>query len=117
MDEIMKEEPEHLSILSSITKNLMVNKERSRETIIYRIAMTLFHSGRYWENHILKILDEPVRVYLNLASNKSFQKNYDGIWELIEKRKNRMIKANFIKTLICFLIGGYLYYKNLEVEE
>lgn len=116
-DEILKEEPMNLDIISSLTKNLIDNEKKSKETIIYRIAMTLYHSDRFWESHILKILNDPMRVYLSLASNKKFQEEYDEIWNLINKKKSRMIKANFIKTLLCFLIATYLYYNNLDEVE
>lgn len=112
LGEISDEENENLRLISSITKNLIEKKKRCKETIIYRIAMTLYHSDRYWESHIFKFLDDPINIYLKLSTNTKFQKNYENIWTSIERKKDRILKANYIKTLICFIFATYLYYKN-----
>jgi len=112
LGEISDDENENLRLISSITKNLIENKKRCKETIIYRIAMTLYHSDRYWESHIFKFLNDPINIYLKLSINTKFQKNYEKIWESIEDKKDRVLKGNYVKTLICFVFATYLYYKN-----
>lgn len=117
LKEIGDEENENLSLISKITKNLIENKERCKETIIYRIAMTLYHSSRYWDSHILKFLNDPINIYLKLSTNNKFQKIYEPIWKSIEKRKDRMSKTNYLKTLLCFIFATYLFYKNEVFED
>lgn len=115
LEEIEKEKDDIILTITSLTKNLIKKKERCRETIIYRIAMTLFHSGRYWDTHIFRLFDDPMSIFLKLSTNYLFQKEYPKIWESINNNKqDRLVKANQLKTLLCFLISTYFYYKNEE---
>lgn len=115
LGELEKENEDNFITIASLTKNLIKKKERCKETIIYRIAMTLYHSGRYWDNHVFKLFDDPMSIFLKLSTNYLFQKEYPKIWESISNNKqDRLVKANQLKTLICFLISTYFYYKNEE---
>lgn len=109
-EEIKNFENEDIKLLYSLAKDLIETRNRCRESIIYRLAMTLYHSGRYWGNHVIEILDDPTNIYLKLSSNTKFQEQYHSIWLKIKEKKDRLIKANFTMTLTCFLLATYLYY-------
>lgn len=111
-EQITNESLEEYILLSSLVKELIDFKNRCRESIIYRIAMTLYHSSRYWDSHIIDILDDPISVYFKLSSNTIFQEKYPDLWETINLKRNRMLRTNFMKTLICFLMATFLYYNN-----
>lgn len=111
-EQITDENSEEYKLLSSLVKELIDFKNRCKESIIYRIAMTLYHSARYWDSHIIDILDDPISVYFKLSSNEVFREKFPDLWKIINLKRNRALRANFMKTLICFLMATYLYYKN-----
>jgi len=116
-DEIINpigDQVEDINLLRNLTRELIESESRCRENIIYRLAMALYHSDRFWDEHIIRVIDDPVEIYYKLSSNPDFKEGeYSIIWKIISEIRDRKFKTQFIKTLICFLLATYLYYSQL----
>ena len=108
------EQVEDISLLKNLAKELILSESRCRENMIYRLAMTLYHSDRYWDEHIVRVIDDSVEIYYKIYSSPSFKEGeYSVIWKMINGIKDRKFRTQFVKTLICFLLATYLYYSQL----
>ena len=47
----LREKLDSQSLLKSITNKLVSAKQKDKSTLIYRIAMTIYHSSKYWINN------------------------------------------------------------------
>jgi len=95
------------SILISITRSVIKDESMDRDTIIYRLAMMLYHSAPLAGGSIIETLEDPGYIYLNLMEDQE-------IANLIKKKSEKtkfFVTEEFVKTFICFVISSYIYYR------
>jgi len=105
------EEVNNNKTLSFIAKELVASGDKDKDSIIYRLAMTIFHSERSGPS-CLKALENPFDTYIKISEDASFQKDYP---EFLAKMKNKPTPAIelVMKTFMCFAAAAYLYFKAL----
>lgn len=103
LDEVERKE----TILIPITKVLVNSKTFDNNTIIYRLAMMIYHAKRNAGAQIIESIEDPGFIYLKLMQDQKIKKLFEEL--LIERPFLSAI--DLTKTLICFIIGAYLFYK------
>lgn len=78
-----------------------------RDTIIYRLAMMVYHSAPLAGSPVIESVEDPGYVYLNLMEDTEIASLFE---DKFEKSKFMATEA-FTKTFICFAIASYVYYK------
>ncbi|MCL4435180.1 MAG: hypothetical protein M1503_07700 [Thaumarchaeota archaeon] len=100
MDEIMQKH----DLLTGIVNVVNSQGNMDKDTITYRLAMTIYHSKRLAGKSLITSLDDPGAIYLKAAGNPRLK-------PLIEEMgsKYKMVPTiELVKTLMCFLIASYI---------
>lgn len=95
------------SLLISIAKNVIRDKSMDRNTIIYRLAMMIYHAASLAGAPVIETVEDPGHIYLTLMEDKTIA----GLFEEKLKKSKLADTPTFTKTFICFAIAGYIYYK------
>lgn len=103
IDSVRRNEP----ILVSIAKSVIRDKSMDRDTIIYRLAMMLYHATPLAGGQAIEALDDPGLIYLNLMEDPEM---VNLITDKTEKSK-LLPTDEFVKTFICFVTASYIYTK------
>lgn len=106
------EEVEKEKALFSIAKDVIKSNSKDPDSIIYRLAMTIFHSARLTEKPAIPSIEEPGDLYLALTQSEKLVEKYPLILENLEKLPIPARAPN-MKTLMSFLIASYIYFKTL----
>lgn len=106
LDQIKIREP----LLISIAKSVIKDKTMDRNTIIYRLAMMLYHSASLAGAPLIELLEDPGYIYLKLMEDKTIA----GLFEEKLKKSKLADTSSFTKTFICFAIAAYIYYKAIS---
>jgi len=80
-----------------------------RDTVIYRLAMMIYHSAPLAGGPLIESVEDPGYIYLNLMEDEE-------IGSLLQEKfeKSKFIAPDsFTKTFICFAIACYIYYKTI----
>jgi len=99
-DEVTKQ----YELLAGIIRVVRVHDIMDRNTLIYRIAMTIYHSKSLTNQALIEPLEDPAAIYLKVISNPRLKK-------LIEEVINRfkvIPPPQLVKTFMCFLIAAYM---------
>ena len=100
-----------------IARDVFMAQNKDPDTIVYRLAMMLYHSKRLSGAAAIPELEDSGLIYLKLSDNANFKLEYEGIYNGLSKIEPRSRSA-VVKTLMSFVIGGYLYYKErYETQE
>lgn len=95
------------SLMISIAKSAIRDKSMDRDTVIYRLAMMIYHSEPLAGCPIIDTVEDPGYIYLRLMEDPD-------IANLLREKFERSIfvgPETFIKTFICFAIASYIYTK------
>lgn len=103
LDQIKIKEP----LLISIAKKVIRDKSMDRNTVIYRLAMMLYHAAPLAGAPLIEMVEDPGYIYLKLMEDKTIA----GLFEEKLKKSKFVDTASFTKTFICFAIAAYIYYK------
>ncbi len=89
-------------------------KERVMDsgTLIYRLAMAIYHSDRGVGRSILTAMDEPSSVYLKLIKSSSYSKWESKFSEMMSLPLESRIKIT--KVLTAFTVASYVYHKTVK---
>ena len=112
----LREKLDSQSLLKSITNQLVSAKLKDKSTLIYRMAMTIYHSSKYWKNNIIEEIDDPVNIYLKLSGSKTFQEKYADFWAKINTA-SPLKQTNLIRTFTCFISAAYYYLTAIKGED
>lgn len=96
------------SLLSSVVKDAIQSREMDSDTIIYRLAMAIFHSNRFNDPSVIKALNDPSGLYLKLSQGEIYKKYEKALSLLMDLPVDGRIPA--VKVLVTFIIASYLYY-------
>lgn len=101
--------------LLAISKNAIGSKTRDPDTLIYRLAMLVFHYA-FNNPPTIKGIENWEISYLTFTQDKNIHKKYP----IIKKKLDTLSQTNqqqTFKTILSFIIGSYLYYKGVnEIE-
>lgn len=103
------EEVEETKSLFAIAKDVISKKTKDPDTIIYRLAMALFHAKTILGNPALEGLEDPSRAYLNYVTNESFLLKYKYIFDKLVNLENDARRV-VLKIFFPFIVAAYLYY-------
>lgn len=95
------------SLLISIAKSIIRDKSMDRDTIIYRLAMMLYHSALLAGAPLIGAVEDAGYIYLKLMEDREIA----GLFEEKLKKSKFADTPSFTKTFICFAIAAYIYYK------
>jgi len=101
--------------LLAISKNAIESKTRDPDTMIYRLAMLVFHYA-FNKPPTITGIENWELAYLAFTQDKNINKKYP----IIKKKLDTLSQTNqqhSFKTILSFIIGTYLYYKGVgEIE-
>jgi len=95
--------------LNFIAKELVTSGTKDKESIIYRLAMSIFHSERSGP-FCVEALENPFNTYISISEDESFRKNYPEFFTKLSGKSTAAIEAT-VKTFMCFASAAYLYFK------
>ncbi len=93
------------TLLLEIAKEVEKQGLLDRDTRIYRMAMSIYHSSRFVGESLFGQVEDAVAAYLNIKKDRE-------LFELIqsEARKTPGVPLDeIVKTLLCFAIASYIY--------
>lgn len=96
-------------ILFASAKEAVSQKEMNSDTIIYRLAMAMYHSNRDTEQSIIADLDDPSSLYLRLTKSQTYKKYESQLTQIMEFPIES--RLGIIKVFTTFIIGAYAYHK------
>jgi len=96
--------------LVSIARDLILSGVKDRDTITYRMGMTLYHSHRETGIAAVPSLEDPASLYLRIVENPLMLKKYRLVLDEFEKVAPPA-RAPVMKTFIAFVAGAYLCYQ------
>ena len=98
--------------LIRIAQDVLQSGKKDIDTTIYRVAMAVYHAGKYSGQPLLPSLEDPAKVYLNFTSDKSVTSDFKEITAAMAQ-KEPQARHEFVRTLMCFIVGVYLCNKAL----
>ena len=104
LDEVNKKE-----IIFSAAKEAYREKSMDSPTLVYRLAMAVYHSGRGADSSIVSAIDNPSDVYLVFLKSSLYQEHKEDFTEMMESPLD--LRINVMKVLIAFAISTYVYNK------
>jgi hypothetical protein len=102
--------------LVAVAKDVIISGAKDPDSIIYRLAMAMYHSKRIADEPAVAKLEDPGEAYLALTQNTEFCEKYRFIIEGFNEIPARA-RPEAVKTLMSFIIGAYLYNKALKLLE
>lgn len=99
-------------ILFKIAQDVAKSGVKDLDSMIYRMAMAIYHSESYLGKSIIEALNDPGNIYFNLIGNKEFAEKYKEIVDTFDSLEIPE-RTSTMKTFISFLIGSYICYKAL----
>ena len=103
------EEVRENKVLDFIAKELISSQEKDKDTMIYRLAMMIFHSQRSGPPCIEQ-LGNSMDIYIRLAQNPSSREIFKEFFKKTERKAPLAIEL-MTKTFVCFVAAAYVYYK------
>lgn len=105
----LKDAVDATPIVFEAAKEAIKEKIMDKDTIIYRLAMAIYHSNRGVDKLIIPQLDDPSSSYLKLVNSTFYKENISYFVDVLELPLDARLQT--IKVLMTFMIGGYAYYK------
>lgn len=93
--------------LLSIAKDILSSRQKDLDSVIYRLAMMLYHSKRLTGTPALAKLEDPAAIYLSMVESNTMLTRYRVVLDEFEKLA-APARAPVAKTFIAFLAGAYL---------
>ncbi|MCV0366305.1 MAG: hypothetical protein K5798_03440 [Nitrosopumilus sp.] len=106
-DEVNKQE-----LIFTAAQEALKEKSMDSSTLIYRLAMALYHSKRGSDSSLIGAIDDPSETYLSFIKTKLFEKHKGDFAEMMDLPLD--LRVAIMKVLISFIIAVYAYYKVVE---
>ncbi len=103
------EEVDKNQTIVSAAREVLRERKMDGGTLIYRLAMAIYHSNRGRNESILAVMDDPSSAYLKLAGSPAFKKWENEFSEMMDAPLESRIKI--MKVLIAFTVSSYVYNK------
>jgi len=110
---IINEVKEKENVLIPIAKYVIKSKTMDKNTIIYRLAMMIYHSRTNAGADIIEAIGDPGSIYLRLMENSKIE----ALFNKLLSESPFLPAIELTKTFICFVIGAYLYSKASSQSE
>lgn len=104
---IMEDLREKETTLIGMIKEIQNGKTMDDDTLIYRVAMTIYHSKRLTTVSILRGIEDPAALYLSLMQDKSLRTLLDDI----SGPMPLIPKSEIVRTLLSFIAAAYVFEK------
>lgn len=108
------DEVEKSNLIFSTVDEIIKEKIMDAGTMIYRLAMAIYHSNRDTGKSIVSALDDPSSLYLKLPKSDVYNKWKSQFSEMMNLPLESRVKA--MKVLTTFTISAYAYYKTVKGE-
>ena len=92
-------------MLSRIVKVIKSQGLMDKDTIIYRLAMTIYHATSLTNRSLIPSLDDPSSIYLKIQDNPRLK----AIIEEMSKDYKIVPIVELVRTFMCFIIAAYIY--------
>lgn len=109
LDEVKVKEP----LLIAIARSLIKTERMDTDTMIYRLAMMIYHSKTHAGAPVIEMIEDPGYIYLNLMEDTEIATLFEKKFE----KAKFMSPSDFTKTFISFVIACYIYYKAIGKEK
>ena len=104
--------PDRYDKFMPIVKDAINSKTREPDTLIYRLAMLVFHYA-FINPPVITGVEDWESAYLNFIQDEGIQKKYPIIKKRLDQENGRN-KQTVFKTMLSFFIGAYLYYRGVN---
>ncbi|MEM3383669.1 MAG: hypothetical protein QXD42_03980 [Nitrososphaerales archaeon] len=94
--------------LFAVAKDVIMSGTKDPDTIIYRLAMAVYHSKRIAGEPAIPKLEDPASIYLSLTEDESFLKKYPSVLKALTEVP-AINRSETVRTFISFVIGTFLY--------
>jgi len=102
------QEVKEKQFLLTIASDVIRSGKKDADSIIYRLAMAIYHSKRLADQPAIEGIEDPGSAYLALREDKEFTEKYAFILDEFEKIPPPL-RPESVKTFLCFVIGAYLF--------
>jgi len=99
-------------LLLGLAKDSINKKNRDPDTVIYRLAMAVYHYV-FLDEPVVSGLEDWASAYLYLPQDTEVNKKYPFIMKKISRVPPNMLQLTF-KTTLAFIIASYLYYRGVK---
>ncbi len=101
------------SSLLAVAEEATNSGERDRDTLIYRVAMAIYHSKRLSGESALLGIEDPGSLYLSLVRNLQGSKELGFLLKEIQETQAES-RPELVRVFICFVAATYLYEISLK---
>lgn len=108
----MLEEVKGKKELFYVARDVIESGTMDRSTIIYRLAMALFHAPKYTGKEVLPQLEDMASVYLHLSQSELLRERFGWVLEELKSVPKEKILIT-TRTLICFVVAAYVVYSRV----
>jgi len=105
----IKDEVDSNKELFSIARDVARTNLKDPDSIIYRLAMMVYHGARLTGKLLIPQIEDPGSISLALLDNEEFKEKYTELYNELNEF-SLSAKSKYLKTLTSFIIGAYLYY-------
>jgi len=91
-------------LLTSICEEVLEARTMDTATLIYRLAMMIYHAPKLAGAPLIEALEDPSRIYLQMRKDKKIRE------EILDKARTLPIPIRAtVKTIATFLIASFIY--------
>lgn len=102
------DEVQQLDLLHSTASEVLRDKKMDVGTMIYRMAMAIYHSGMTGKS-VVSIMDDPSSAYFKMVGSAAYKSMRSEFSPVMNLPLGARIHAT--KVLITFVIASYVYHK------
>ena len=95
---------ERRDMLTQIVRFVRSQSNMDKDTMTYRLAMTIYHSKTLTGQSLISALEDPAAIYLRISKNPQFK----AILDEMVKTYRTIPVAEVVKTLMCFILAAYV---------
>ena len=103
------EQVQKTDLIFSAATEVLKEKVMDSATMIYRLAMAIYHSDRGADRSIIPAIDDPSSAYLKLIKSNVYNKWEAKFSEMMNLPLESKIKIT--KVIVAFTIASYVYHK------
>ncbi len=99
--------------LIGVAEDAVLSSERDRDTLIYRLAMAIYHSKRISGEAAVQTIEDPGLLYLSLGRSAHLSKELEFLLTEFQSHPSE-IRPELVRVFICFVASCYLYERSLK---
>jgi len=106
------EEVKEIHSLSLIVSDVIARGNMDPDTIVYRLAMSLYHSKFATGKTVVSVIEDPSSAYLKLSETQFFKKQKEAFAVLSDLPIE--LRTMIFKVIIVFVIAAYVYHNEVQ---